>query len=76
MPIYYLTISLYPFSFELGYRQLFVFIYDGLRLTVYVYARDKEMANSMGKLADEKDPYFHPSKTSLPTTLLPPSALR
>ena len=38
--------------------------------------RDKEMANSMGKLADEKDPYFHPSKTSLPTTLLSPSALR
>ena len=36
-------------------------------------ARDKEMANSTGQLADEKHPYFHLSKTSLPTTLLPPS---
>ena len=48
---------------------------DGNRVD-YGKTRDKEMANSMGKLADEKDPYFHPSKTSLPTTLLPPSALR
>ena len=39
MPIYYLTISLYPFSSELGYRQLFVFIYDGLRPTVYARFR-------------------------------------
>ena len=36
---YYLTISLYPFSPELGYRQLFVFIYDGWRPTVYARLR-------------------------------------
>ena len=36
----------------------------GIKHIIRIPTRDKEMANSMEKLADEKDPYFNPSKTN------------